>query len=277
MSEHRPQPLPEVIEFYERYGEESRLQQGVFQLEFERTKAILTAVLPPPPARIVDVGGAAGVYSFWLAAQGYEVHLVDGSPRLVSEARRRNAEAASKLASIELADARQLPHADASADVVLVMGPLYHLPAAADRLAALRDAARVLAPSGLLAAAGISRYASTLDGLARFRGTDEMFLRMRDRDLRDGQHRNPTGQLEYFTTAYLHHPDELRDELIAAGFRGVDVYGVEGPGWMLAEFDRRWQDAALRRDLLHVAAALEREETVLGVSAHLLAVGRKAV
>ncbi len=32
-----------------------------------------------------------------------------------------------------------------------------------------------------------------------------------------------------FTTAYLHRPEELSGELVAAGLRDVEVYGVEGP------------------------------------------------
>jgi len=270
------EPPPEVVDFYDRYSEESRLQEGPSQLEFERTKVILSAALPPPPSRVLDVGGAAGAYSAWLASRGYDVHLLDASPRLVAEARRRNATLTPPIASLDVADARALPHADASAAAVLLMGPLYHLPAAADRAAALREAARVLAPSGVLAAAGISRFASALDGLRSGRGGDGAFVRMRDRDLRDGQHRNDTGHDGYFTTAYLHRPEELHHELEAAGFEQVAVYGVEGPGWMLVDFDRQWQDPVLRRDLLQVAAALEREPAVIGASAHLLAVGRKA-
>lgn len=73
----------DVLAYYARYAEESRLASGHSLLEFERTKEILARVLPKPPARVLDVGGAAGVYSFWLAGQGYEVHLVDLSPRLV--------------------------------------------------------------------------------------------------------------------------------------------------------------------------------------------------
>ena len=126
----------------------------------------------------------------------------------------------------------------------------------------------MLAPSGLVAVAAISRYASALDGLARALGADEAFVRIRDRDLRDGQHRNDSGRPDYFTTAYFHRPDDLREELEAAGFEDVGVYGVEGPGWMVADFERRWQDPVLRRDFLQVAAALEREPSVIGASAH---------
>jgi SAM-dependent methyltransferase len=174
------------------------------------------------------------------------------------------------LASLSIADARRLPQADGSAAAVLVMGPLYHLTSAADRATALREAFRVLAAGGTIVAAAIARYASALDGLARKLSIDPRFAKIRDRDLADGQHRNDTDNLDYFTTAYFHRPDDLRSELEQAQFRGVTVLGVEGPAWMLADFDARWDDPALRKDLLDVARALEAEPSVVGISAHLL-------
>jgi ubiquinone/menaquinone biosynthesis C-methylase UbiE len=268
-------PPAEVLDYYDRFDEENRLELGAFKLEFERTKEILARVLVPPPARIVDVGGAAGPYSAWLAARGYESHLVDASTRLVHEARRRHASSSQPIASFVIADARSLPQADRFADAVLLMGPLYHLPEPGDRQAALREARRVLTDCGLLVAAGISRYASALDGLSRGLAGDPDFARIRDRDLKDGQHRNDTGELGYFTTAYFHRPEDLKAELELAGFRDVAVLGVEGPAWILADFDARWADDALRRDLLDTARALENQPSIVGASAHLLAVGRR--
>jgi hypothetical protein len=104
---------------------------------------------------------------------------------------------------------------------------------------------------------------------------DPAFLRIRDQDLIDGQHRNPTGTLTYFTTAYFHRPEDLRVELQEAGFSDVMVVGVEGVAWMFSDFESRWADEALRQDMLNIARALEAEPSVVGVSAHLLGIGRK--
>jgi ubiquinone/menaquinone biosynthesis C-methylase UbiE len=268
-------PPAEVLSYYTAFPEESRLGLGPSRLEFERTKEILTRVLPRAPACVVDVGGAAGAYSLWLAEQGHEVHLVDASPRLVEEARMRSAKSVTPLVSLSVADARRLPQADGSAAVVLVMGPLYHLTEAADRAASLQETFRVLAGGGIAVVAAISRYASTLDGLARKLSLDPRFVKIRDRDLVDGQHRNETDNADYFTTAYFHRPEDLHAELDAAGFREVAVLGVEGPGWILSDFDARWSDPALRKDLLDVAHAFESRPSVVGVSAHLLGIGRK--
>lgn len=78
-----------------------------------------------------------------------------------------------------------------------------------------------------------------------------------------------------FTTAYFHRPDELKAEVLSAGFDCRAVFGLEGPGWILPDFDERWADPRRREDLLRIACALEREESIVGLSAHLLAVGTK--
>jgi ubiquinone/menaquinone biosynthesis C-methylase UbiE len=154
-----------------------------------------------------------------------------------------------------------------------MMGPLYHLPLESDRLAALREAFRVLDRSGVVVAAAISRYASTLDGMSRRLANDPMFTAIRNQDLIDGQHRNETNNLDYFTTAYFHRPDDLQAELEAADFDEVTVLGVEGPAWMLPDFEERWADSVLRENMLDVAQALEAERSIIGASAHLLGIG----
>lgn len=267
---------PAIAAFYERTPEETRLEQLPFRLEEIRTRELIERYAPPPPAVVVDVGGGAGAYALWLAGGGYTVHLVDAAPRLVGEARRRSAELTRPLASCGVGDARSLDLADRTADIVLLLGPLYHLTEAADRGRALREAGRVLRPGGVLFAAGISRYASALDGLARDLFGDPRFTAIVAQDLSDGQHRNATDRLDYFTTAYFHRPEDLRAEIEGAGFLIEGVYGLEGPGWFLPDLAERWADPRRRDDLLRLARQLQSEPSVLGISAHLLTVARNA-
>src|SRR5207237_96888 len=135
-----------------------------------------------------------------------------------------------------------------SVDAVLEFGPLYHLVERADRLQALKEGFRVLVPGGRFFAAAISWFASALDGLSRNLFVDDAFRTMVERDLREGIHRNKTERLEYFTTAKFHRPEEFRAELLEAGFKDVEVLGIEGPGWLFSDFEERWQDMRRRQD-----------------------------
>lgn len=245
------------------------------QLEFERTREILRRVLPAPPAEVLDVGGGPGAHATWLAADGHIVKLVDPVPLHVQQAEQA-ANVAARPFSVRLGDARSLPASDSSADAVLLLGPLYHLDAEGRRLA-LAEALRVLRRDGVLVAAAISRFASLLDGLRFEWLADGAFAAIVAQDLATGQHRNPdpVGRPEWFTTAWFHRPDELQSELADAGLQVEAVLAVEGPLWLLGDLDRRWEDDDERDRLLQAVRSVEDEASMLGVSAHLLAVARR--
>ena len=61
---------PEIIDHYSKTDERGRLSTGAGLVERARTGEILCRHLPPPPARVLDVGGAAGVHALPLARAG---------------------------------------------------------------------------------------------------------------------------------------------------------------------------------------------------------------
>jgi len=264
-----------IANYYQgRNDEANRLRHGEGWIEFARTQELIRRFLPPTPQRILDIGGAAGIYAEWLAGDGHDVHLIDPMPRHVEQA----LDVASGIDNpftCALGDARALDQTDESVDVVLLLGPLYHLTERGDRIQALTEASRVLRPGGLCFAAAISRFASLFSGLAWGLLIDPEFREIVERDLRDGQHRNPADHPRWFTTAYFHHPDELEADAVEAGFELEGLYGVEGmPGWIIAASDR-WDDPVYRDILLESARATESEPSLRGLSSHLLLVARK--
>ena len=191
----------EMLHYYESGNEINRLAIGVGQLEIERTKDILQRYLPPPPAVIFDVGGGTGIYSLWLARLGYEVHLIDVASLHIERAKHAMQDQPDfPLASLAVCDARKINRADSSVDAVLLFGPLYHLTERNDRITVLREAYRIVKPGGLVFAVGISRFASTLDGLFQGYFDDPEFVCIAQQDLKNGQHRNSTDNPLYFTT-----------------------------------------------------------------------------
>jgi SAM-dependent methyltransferase len=252
----------DIRRYYELGLERARLTQGYSRIEFERTKELLARFLPPPPARVLDVGGGPGAYAAWLADLGYEVRLVDAMPLHVEQA----AELAAGRFSAVVGDARSLDVADTSRDAVLLLGPLYHLLEREERVDTLREARRVLRPGRLLAAAAISRFASLLDGFLRGL-LDEVGWAVVESDLEHGEHRPVGRQVELFTTAYFHRPDELQGEVEDAGFVVDALFGVEGPGWSRPDVP---VDEQVFETLLRMARVVEQEPAIIGASAHLL-------
>ena len=276
------EPMSDLLympdEFLDHYGrlmdENTRFEE--FPMESIRTLEMLDRYLPPAPACILDVGGGPGFYARRLTKTGYEVHLVDPVPRHIQLAR-LDTEDGPAPASATLGDARCLKqHPDASVDAVLLLGPLYHLTEKGDRMAALAEALRTLKIGGVIFAAGLSRFSSILDGLDESFVDDPAFLEIVYRDLAEGQHRNPTDNPYYFTTAFLHRPNELRDEMIEAGFVDAQVLAVEGVSWAARDLRERLADPKKRKVVLDLIRRTETEPSILGASPHLLGVGHKS-
>jgi hypothetical protein len=121
------------------------------------------------------------------------------------------------------------------------------------------------------------QLASTLDGLVRGYLDDPEFVRIVEGDLIDGQHRNPTNHPRYFTTAFFHSADKLKAEIEEAGLHHEHTLAIEGPGWLLHNFEAHWQDHNRRERLLNAIRWFEHELSILGVSAHMMAIARKGI
>ncbi|MGI9648475.1 MAG: class I SAM-dependent methyltransferase [Acidimicrobiia bacterium] len=270
-----PEIPGEIFDHYSLINEEERLARGDGPLEEARTRVLIERQLPAPPAEVADIGGGAGAYAHWLAAGGYTVHLRDPMPGHIEIATSASADSATPLASVAVGDGRAIDLPDGSVEAVLLLGPLYHLTEPADRIGCLQEARRVLRPGGVVLAATTRRQTSFPAKVWGNLLADPIFRTIVDRDLAEGQHRNPTGNSGYFTTAYFHRPDDLRTELGEAGFSQVDIRAVEGVGWIMPDFDDRWADEESRAIILEMVALTDSDPDIMGVSPHLLGTGRK--
>lgn len=268
-------PDPMILDYYaERYEERARLGRAMGRLERLRTADILARVLPAAPAVVLDVGGGPGAYAVPLAQQGYAVHLVDLVPRHVAQATEAAEAMGVSLASARVGDAAALPFDDGVADAVLLLGPLYHTQEEEARVAVFREAARVARPGAWVVAAGISRYASALDGMLQELLMDPVFVEIVAADLESGRHMNPTADPRYFTTAYFHEPGQLEAEARAAGLTPVSTLAVEGPASLLGDVEARLDDPDRAALLMSVLRRLEAVPALLGASWHHLALAR---
>lgn len=263
----------EILHFYATGNEFTRLSRGIGPLEHQRTWEILLKHVPETPAFIADVGGAHGVYAFWLAALGHQVHLLDLSPDHIKAAQNlADAEGVPALVSIQVGDARALPFAHASMDMVLLQGPLYHLMDQNDRHQVLTEAFRVLKTGGKVLACGITHTASLMVGIHREWLWDLDYFEMVQQEVTTGLHHKPESWPNLFMDAFFHHPEHMKAELEQAGFQVQEMLGIEGPAWAISDFETGWSDGARRARILETARLVAKDPIL---SPHFVAVGIK--
>ncbi len=259
---------PAIRAFYDQGKEAARLTSPTSlsgPLEFARTKELILRFLPDGPLHILDVGGGPGAYAAWLASLGHQVSLFDPVPLHVEQAR-------SLGISAGLGDARHIDRDDASADTLLLLGPLYHLIDREDRLQALREARRVTRPGGVIFAAAISRYAAFLDLLVRLDRLHEApVAEVAEQSVTTGI---MDGRAGLFTKAYLHRPADLVDEANEAGLLDIRLFNIEGPGFMINNLPERWVDPKRQEALMLSARLVEEDPEMMATAGHLLVVGR---
>jgi len=173
---------PSIEKFYAEGNEKDRL--STHRLEQDRTLQILRKRLPPPPAVILDVGGAAGIYAFPLTEMGYKIHLIDPVALHIRQAQEHAKKTGIHLASYAIGDARKI----------------------------------------------------------------EQF-------------------------AYLHRPEDLKREMVISGFENISLCSVEGPVWEKQVIEGLQKDEKGWQALLTLLEKIESEETIIGASAHIMAIG----
>lgn len=252
--------------YYAQDKEADRLATGVGRVEFARTVEVVTRTLPPAPAVVADIGGGPGRYTDWLVDAGYDVVHRDVVPLHVEHVRARHG---SRVDSA-VGDARALDLDDGVAHAVLLLGPLYHLVDAADRVRALREAARIARPGATVHAAAIARWAPRLDGILHKR-LHELFPRLIeevDAVERDG---DLPPIVEDGFTGYTHTPGELAAEVAEAGLDLDSLVALEGITFAFADIDERMDDPVQRQLVLDQLRAIESVPDLLGLGPHLLA------
>jgi len=262
--------------FYKRQDESTRLEReprGV--LEKLRTWSVLRSALPHS-GLVYDVGGGSGVHASWLAKQGYEVELFDPIGHHVDQARAAAVELPDSIGfGVEQADGRSVPREDATADAVLLLGPLYHLHSYEDRHKTLTEAHRLLKPGGCIVAAGISRFAWLMDAY-RQRLTEDVAIQASiANSLRTG-HSTPTPSAGSFW-AYFHRPEDLQAEIGAAGFDQTTTVALEGFAWMLPDLGDILDSDTRSNDLLRHLQTTESEPSIIGASAHFVVTAKKPI
>ncbi len=137
--------LSNIEKHYNKHPEDLRLLRRHGMVEFQTTMHHLHRFLRPG-FKLLDIGAGTGRYTSALMAEGYEVKAVELVRRNIDVFLKRE-----PTANVVQGDARHMPFVPAaSADLTLLLGPLYHLFGDEEKLKALEEAKRVTKPGGLI-------------------------------------------------------------------------------------------------------------------------------
>lgn len=250
----------------EEYDEWERLDRH--KIEFDITKRYLDEFICGENLEVFDIGGGPGRYSIYLAEKGHRVSLLDLSKRNIEVAKEKSRERDISLEEYIHGNALELEKYDKEYDVILLMGPLYHLVEENDRKAAIEGALRLLKPNGIIVASFISNYAPIQDYLKelyQIESTDEIL-----RYLEDGTNEEEKG----FTTAYFTSHEEARELMNSFGLKEIIFAGVENI-LNSKEKEINMLEESEYNKWLDICYKLSQDRNLIGTSEHFLYIGRK--
>ncbi len=260
-----------VVQSYENYKEEDRLTtNNARKIEFITTARILSNIVSPEMS-VLDCAAGTGVYSFWLVERGNKVTATDITPRHI-EIIKDNLKDKQYTINTMVLDATDMSvFDDNSFDVVLNMGPFYHLTSEQHRKKCLSESLRVLKKGGLLAVSYIPRFSvfPHIVKCDRNNLTRDMSEKLIETGVVNAYDRDC-----FWTDNYFSSKEIVEDLFFENNIKIVDHFAQDGITPLIGEtvdsFDENqfkvWCD-------YHYSVC--REPSILGASNHCVIIGQK--
>jgi S-adenosylmethionine-dependent methyltransferase len=256
-----------IEDYYDGYDEWQRLERH--KVEFEITKKYMDKYIPNN-SRILDIGGGPGRYSIYLASKGHQVTLLDLVKKHIEVAKEKADEFQVQLQRYIHGSALDLPkYSLGKFDVILLMGPLYHLINLQDREKVIKDSMELLNPGGILMASFISAYAPLVDIIKR--NLEE--LKNVDQVMKYFENGINTPE-EGFTSAYFVKPEEAKSLMSEFNLKMLAFAGIEGLSSVIEQNLNKLPKEAFDKHI-DVIYRLSQDPNIFGCCEHYLYIGVK--
>ena len=253
--------LTNIEKHYNKHPEDLRLLRRHGIVEFETTLYHLHRFLRPG-MRLLDIGAGTGRYTSALMAEGYEVKAVELVRRNIDVFLKRE-----PTADVVQGDARHMPYLPtASADLTLLLGPLYHLIGDDEKLRALAEAKRVTKPGGLIFVAYLMNEYSILS----YCFDEDRIGGLMERGAVDADYHIQAGPDELYDYVRLADIDRLDRQ---AGLERVTIFSPDGPSDYTHTRLNRMSDDTFARFLDYQKRVSERPD-LMGAGSHVVDVVR---
>jgi len=271
-----------VRKYYDENAErewERLFRDPYHMLEFIVTMHFLEKYLPKE-GLILDAGGGPGRYTIELAKKGYDVILLDLSPKCLEIAAREIEkvgvkERVKRIVEGSVTDLSEFD--DESFDAVLCLGPLSHLIERKQREVAVSELVRIAKKGAPIFASVINLYGVFRTVLQEL--PHELIDPSHEEMFSKGIHRVSWHKHEPgkgFTDAYFFHPKELRELFEENGVETIEMATCEGlSSHLQEETNKIYEDKQKWEFWLNILLRTCNDPCILGLGEHLLYVGRK--
>lgn len=260
-----------VVESYENYREENRLStNNARKIEFLTTVRVFDELITEKK-KILDCAAGTGIYAFYLADKGHDVTAADITPRHIEFIKNKITEKIYEMEAMVLDATDMSVFKDESFDVVLNMGPFYHLINEDDRIKCLKESLRVLKKGGLLITSYIPRY-YVFQYVAM---QNDYFL-----DEKLAKQLTETGVLNhddekcFWTDTYYSTAEEMEELYRNYEIQIVDHFAQDGATPHFAQKVDNWNDEQFKI-WCDYHYSICRQKSLLGASNHVIIIGRK--
>jgi ubiquinone/menaquinone biosynthesis C-methylase UbiE len=236
----------------------------------------------PNKGLILDAGGGPGRYTMELAKRGYDVVLLDLSPRCLEIALREIEKAGvkgrvKKIVEGSITDLSEF--SDERFDAVLCLGAMSHLIERVDRDVAASELVRVAKRNAPIFVSVIGLYGVFRTVLQRPYLRDELTHPAHEEMFSQGIHRaslHEHGSAQGFPDAYFFHPTELRELFESHGVETLEVATCEGLSSHLQdETNMIYEDREKWERWLGILLRTCNDPFILGLGEHFLYIGRR--
>ena len=261
-----------LIEYYSEFcNEDSRFKKSkARQIEFEMTVSVLEKHLQKK-SKIIDLGAGTGVYSKFYATKGHTVTAVEIVPKHVDALKAFVEQQTTKNIMVIHGDAKKLHEInDNSYDVVLCLGPFYHLRKKIDRIKCLLECKRIVKKDGIIAIAYINRHCAVATFLHYNMNISKNILK--SLGLEDYSIITKTDK--FLDISYFSDPESTEKQIKEVGLKITDHIGVDGPYALLEEQIEALTDVQYKVFFDYHKKTC-RDKSILGYSRHGLILCKK--
>lgn len=264
-----------VTNYYKDFDEQNRLLKDFSgKFEYKMTMRILNKYISNGK-KILDLGGASGIYTFPLAKQGNYLTLADLSPKLIEQAKEKiKTEKINNIISCDVENAVSLSYPDEEFDIVLLFGPLYHLLEKNEREKCIKEVYRVLKNGGLVFASFIPYLSGSIAIIDRyFRHHDQVTIYNLEETFKSGKFINNSSK--GFQEGYYPKSEEIVELFNKYKFSKIDLLSIRGIGYEKEDDIYNIDDKDMYNKIIKLIDDTCRMPEVIEMCGHAMYIGKK--